>query len=262
MWIAVLLLTGCHKPVLPEDSYSLVLLVNARQLDYTNAATCLKTTAKHPSDGSKNGDVGHAWILLKSPEGEIEGGQSGETGRYQPRYMEGVIENIELQSDNPVSYLFCSQCDGYFQQGNGGHKPTLAVQIEITPEQYQAIQKLIETYPYREYSLTSHQCTTFVKEAAALANVQLEDEVLISIPQYIQLSGRKQLFWSDSKYSHLPCGSPDRLEESLKELMRQGCAQNVTRWYLHSHCIHRKESHVETLQRFPERIIRWQMVDN
>lgn len=262
MWIALLLLTGCHKPVPSEDSYSLVLLVNARQLDYSNASSCLKTTAKHPSDGSKNGDVGHAWILLKGPEGEIEGGQSGETGRYQPKYMEGVIENIELQSENPVSYLFCSQCDGYFQQGNGGHRPSLAVAIEITSDQYQAIQKLIETYPYHEYSLTSHQCTTFVKEAAAIANIQLEDEVLIPIPQCIKLSGREELFWSDPKYSVLTCGSPDRLEENFKELVRQGCARNVTKWYLRTHGIQRRESCLETLRCFPERIIRWQMVDD
>lgn len=260
MWIA-LLLTGCHKPIPLDDSYSLVLLVNARQLDYSNASTCLKTTAKHPSDGSKNGDVGHAWILLKGPEGEIEGGQSGETGRYQPKYMEGVIDNIELGAEDPVSYLFCAQCDGFFQKGNGGHRPTLAVKLEITSEQYQAIQNLIETYPYHEYSLTSHQCTTFVKEAAALANVNLEDEVRIPIPQNIKLSGRKQLFWSDPKYALLSCGSPDRLEQSMKELLYQGRGQNVTKWYLHTHCIHRRESCIETLQRFPERMMRWQMVE-
>lgn len=69
---------------LEEDPYALILLVNARHLDYRTAASCLKTTAKHPSDGSKNGDVGHAWIVLKGPEGEIEGGQSGRQAAINP----------------------------------------------------------------------------------------------------------------------------------------------------------------------------------
>lgn len=239
-----------------------MLLVNARQLDYSNASTCLKTTAKHPSDGSKNGDVGHAWIVLKGPEGEIEGGQSGETGCYQPKYLEGVIDNIALGSDNPASYLFCSQCDGFFQQGNGGHRPTFAAKIAITPAQHDAIFHLIETYPYQEYSLTSHQCTTFVKEAAALAGLQLEDQVLIPLPQYLKLDGKAHLFWTDPCYATLPCGSPDRLEQSLKELVRTHQAENVTLWYLRTHRIQKKESRLETLQRFPERLIRWRMVAN
>ena len=77
------------------DNY-LVLLVNARHLDYTNGASLIRTVAKHPSDGTKNGDVGHAWIMLHGiVDGRhvhIEGGHSGELGRCQPRYFEGVAK--------------------------------------------------------------------------------------------------------------------------------------------------------------------------
>lgn len=67
--------------VASEDPY-IVFLVNARQLDYSSFRSVLRTIAKHPSDWSKNGDVGHAWIYLKGDE-VIEGGHSGELGLDQ-----------------------------------------------------------------------------------------------------------------------------------------------------------------------------------
>ena len=51
-----------------EEEYFVVFLVNARGLDYTDTLKFLKTVAKHPRDGSKNGDVGHAWVYLKGDE--------------------------------------------------------------------------------------------------------------------------------------------------------------------------------------------------
>src|SRR4051794_20263360 len=67
----------------PSDFY-LVIFVNARHLDYTDCRSFLYTVAKHPSDRSKTGDVGHAWVYLKGiVHGEkvcIEGGHSGELG--------------------------------------------------------------------------------------------------------------------------------------------------------------------------------------
>ncbi|MFQ5730011.1 MAG: hypothetical protein ACE5GN_06590, partial [Waddliaceae bacterium] len=47
-----------------SSDYYLILAVDARHLDYSNGKELLRTMVKHPSDGSKNSDVGHAWILL------------------------------------------------------------------------------------------------------------------------------------------------------------------------------------------------------
>ena len=83
--------------------------------------------SKHPSDGSKNGDVGHAWIYLQgNVNGEsivIEGGHSGELGICQPKYFDGIMNYVEYgyadsscgemcclrNEPNPVKYLWASQ---------------------------------------------------------------------------------------------------------------------------------------------------------
>lgn len=212
-----------------ETPYYLVIFVNARHLDYTNGDSFLSTCLKHPSDGSKNGDVGHAWLYLKGPSGVITGGQSGETGRDQPRYLDGILDNMRLGAKDPVRYLWCSQSDGYFEAGSGGHKPTFAAKIDLTEEQHAAIVDYIRRYDFREYNLVSHQCTTFVKGAAALAGLDLEDKVDLHLPQTIRFRGRAYPLYESDEYAVLSCGSPDRLERSLYEAVLQGKAQNVTR---------------------------------
>lgn len=198
-----------------------VFLVNARKLDYSSFKSLLKTIAKHPSDWSKNGDVGHAWIYLEGDE-VIEGGHSGELGIDQPRYMDGVLDNIALGSKNPISYLWCSQCDGFFQKGNGGHRPTTAAKLILNPAQYEAIQRFIQNYPYQNYSLTSHQCCTFVQQIAALADIHLEDKVTVQIHPTL---------WEDPAYASLTFASPDRLEVSLRDQIKKGTMKDVLRWY-------------------------------
>src|SRR5262249_3565265 len=90
--------------------YFLVILVDARHLDYTQNRSLLKTLCKHPSDWSKNGDVGHAWIYLQGTfENRVvvlEGGHSGECGYIQAKYFEGVMDYAEAGDDNPVRYLW------------------------------------------------------------------------------------------------------------------------------------------------------------
>jgi hypothetical protein len=251
--ISFFLLLMAHLPAC--EDYFVVFLVNARQLDYSCSSKFLKTVAKHPSDWSKNGDVGHAWVYLKG-DGIIEGGHSGELGVLQPRYMEGVMDNIALGARNPVSYLWCAQCDGFFQEGNGGHAPTYAAKVSLTHEQYAVILAYITNYNYQDYSLTGQQCSSFVCEIAKIAGIYLDDLVTLEIAPTF----KHMCMWQDPEYQFLTFSSPDKLELSLKELVREGRAENVLRWYQRSHrkCLGCKIQKLsKTIQMFPGRIVRY-----
>lgn len=241
------------------EDYFVVFLVNARQLDNSCTRNFLKSVAKHPSDGSKNGDVGHAWIYLHGDE-IVEGGHSGEFGIDQPRYLEGLMDNMALGAKNPASYLWVSQCDGCFQKGNGGHLPTFAAKVPLTKEQYLEISAFIQAYPFQDYSLTTRQCCTFVKEIGKIAGVQLEYQSILRLDACLSIHGHSYKFWEDPRYEYLPYGSPDLMELSLKTLVADGDAENVTKWYHKTHqpCFKcRFKKALETLWNFPIRLIRY-----
>lgn len=248
----LLLICACLEAC---EDYFVIFLVNARQLDNSCTKNFLKSVAKHPSDWSKNGDVGHAWIYLHG-DAIIEGGHSGEFGLEQPRYMEGVMDNIALGAKNPASYLWTTQCDGCFQQGNGGHLPTFAAKVSLTQEQYFEICNFIQNYSFQDYSLTTRQCCTFVREIGEIAGVYLEDQAVLKLDAYISISGATYKFWEDPCYEYLPYGSPDRMEQSLKQLVQEGNAVDVTKWYRSHHrpCLHNA---LRTLWNFPSRFVRY-----
>ncbi len=253
-----LLLLVCINLQACED-YFIIFLVNARQLDNSCTKNFLRSVAKHPSDGSKNGDVGHAWIYLNGDE-VIEGGHSGEFGIDQPRYMEGVMDNIALGARNPASYLWTTQCDGCFQQGNGGHLPTFAAKVSITENQYHQVYAFIQNYPFQDYCLTTRQCTTFVREIAQIIGIHLEDQALLKLDAYLRIGGKTYKFWEDPCYACLPYGSPDKMEQSLKLLVQEGDAENVTTWYRKKYrpCLNcRFKKTLEALWIFPTRLIRY-----
>ena len=178
-----LLLTSCggqhrvfrESPAVHATPYFLVLAVEARQLDYSHGKAFLKTMVKHPSDGTKNGDVGHAWILLRGRNITIEGGHSGERGCCQPKYFEGVMDYLEAGYRNPAQYLWEVQRDGFFQKGNGGHRPTFAVKVNLTKGEFEAIRNFIDPrhYDYANYAITGSQCASFVARVAQIAGLEL-----------------------------------------------------------------------------------------
>jgi hypothetical protein len=217
-----------------HSDYSLLILVDAKHLDYSDAGTLVSTIAKHPN-GSREQDIGHAWILLSGiKEGKrivMEGGHSGELGVHAPRYLEGIIMN--QHEPNPIRYLFSSLPDGYFEKGPGRHKPTYAIGLEITEEQFLAISDLIEKekYNFSQYSLTENQCVTFVSKAAAIAGIELEHEVTVTVPQYVTLAGKKVKLWQDDKYKELVVSTPDRLEKSMMEQVAAGHVRPALHFY-------------------------------
>jgi hypothetical protein len=262
-----------------ETGYFLVVLVNARHLDYTECRSLIGTIAKHPSDGSKSADIGHAWICLQGEiEGQpfyLEGGHSGETGLFQARYFEGIINNVEYGLPNPtqaqcrecahyepdpVNYLWEVQQDGFFQAGSGGHRPSYALKVPLSREQFQAILAFIRTYDFANYSLQGNQCTTFAAGIAAIAGLELECAVRLQIPSALTLKDASLRLWSDARYSILSVPSPDVLEKSMMQAVREGRAACALEWYQKTH---RKNMGAELkdvgelLVKFPERFARY-----
>lgn len=244
-----------HKPSYSHchcSKYFVLLLVNARHLDYSNGKCLLRTLVKHPSDGSKNTDVGHAWILLHGYiDGKpvvIEGGHSGELGLAQPRYFDGIMNYVdygysnpnqrEVQEPkyepNPVKYLWETQKDGFFQKGAGGHFPTYAIKIDLTPNQFAAIMSYIDPshYDYSNYAITGNQCSSFVANVAQIADLELCSVVSIPIPQKIRVGSGEFVLWEDYCYSQLTISSPDILEKSMMRAVDEGRAHYALPFYL------------------------------
>ena len=260
--------------------YFIVFLVDARHLDYTEGASLLKTIVKHPSDGSKNGDVGHAWIYLQGIVGGekifIEGGHSGELGLSQAKYFDGIMNNIEFgyanpsesqkcyprYEPNPIKYLWATQYDGFFQRGSGGHIPTCAVKVNLTAEQFKKILVFInpENYNYQEYALTGNQCTTFIAKIAELIDFPIDYEVNIDIPPHLKIGGEIFTLWNDPQYASFTFSSPDIAERSLIFALNSDMGENALVWYNNKHhkCWHKHCSEAwNNLRCFPDRFERY-----
>jgi hypothetical protein len=220
--ISLIFLVLTSTPLVAEP-YFIVFLVNARKLDTRSLSKFYHSLARYPN-------VGHAWIYLQG-DLVLEGGHSGERGIYQPLYKDGVMDHLEWGVKNPVRYLWSPQCDGFFQEGNGGHKPTFAAKVDLSKQQYEKILAFIKGYPFHEYSLTKNQCCTFLQQIASLVGLELNVQAALMIDQWIVLDGFRYQMWEDPRYSKLLFSSPDVLEASLKRLVKEGKAQNVLAWY-------------------------------
>lgn len=269
VWLAPLLFNAYFPAVLiacqcDERPPFLVLLVNARQLNYQCTHSLIKTVVKHPSDYSKNSDVGHAWIYLEGTiNGQrvfLEGGHSGETGECELKYFDGLMELYDRGDSNPIRYLSGTLHDGFFQEGCGGHTPTFAAKLDITQEQFENILLFIDQYPFSEYALIGNQCSTFVAQIAAIAGIHLNCAVTLPIEQDIKICGETICLWNNPAYSQLTIGSPDILEKNLKCAVKNGFAQDAREWYRKTHprfFSERWRNFCTTLQRFPERLCRY-----
>ncbi|MGK5594220.1 MAG: hypothetical protein ACSNEK_02550 [Parachlamydiaceae bacterium] len=212
----------------------IVFLVEAPHLQYESVSGLLKSVAKHPSNYSKNGDVGHAWIYLHGyldgKEIVCEGGHSGELGVIQPTYFKGVYDNILLGSKNPISYLFCAQEDGFFQRGNGNHVPTYAAKMRLTEQQLRMVIDFIHQYDFKKYSLTERQCCTLINEIASQLGLTLKTKRLVYFPQEALIGKNKVCLWTDPKYSKICFSCPDLLELALKKAVEEGQLEPAKQW--------------------------------
>lgn len=202
-----------------EAPYSLTIAVNARHLDYSHFKALCRSIKCHPN-------VGHAWIRLKGirkgTEVILEGGHSGELGISAPRYLDGVMDRIDQGHRNPISYLWATLQDGFFQTGSGGHQPTYAAQFDLTQAQFEKIWHFVNTYPYSAYSLTGNQCASFVAQVARLAGCPLEHQTTVRIGPVLFFRARRMCLWKDRCYSQITLSTPDVVERSLMEAVNKG----------------------------------------
>lgn len=233
----LLLLTSCsfydrNCTAIPDGSY-LIVSVDAKHLDYSS------TEAFILSMSLNRGEVGHAWLTLRTPTMMVEGGHSGERGIAQPRYCDAIQNNLDYGysnptdeqkknprfEPNPIKCLWDCQPDGYFQRGSGRHRATYAALIPIDDATAEKIAIFIKNYPFSEYSLTGHQCTAFCVQAAAMAGLNLEDRVTLPIDQHVKLNNVRYCLWRDPVYSQITFSSPDVLERNLKRAVKCGLAR-------------------------------------
>lgn len=205
--------------VLPLFSQSfLTLHVDAKDLDYSSTDRFLKTLAKHPRDGGKQRDIGHAWITLEGEGFYFSGGQSGEISPNQTRYFDRVFQLLRQGDPNPARALFEVRKDGFLEEGGGCHKPSFSLRIPITDNCAEEILHFIGRYDFSTYSLSDSQCCTFVCKVAALAGLELECKTTLEIEQMYK--GRR--LWSNPQFRYLTFGSPEVLERSLKAQAMRG----------------------------------------
>lgn len=233
-----------------EDDYFLIILVDACHLDYTDACRFFQSVAIHPN-GSRRGDIGHAWIYLQGKcNGRIfvlEGGHSGEKEEPPARYFDGIMnyndwgyanptpEQIRCPRYelNPIQYLWTIRKDGFFQKGSGGHYPTFAAKISLSPQQFEQILSFIRPsyYPYRYYGLMGPQCCTFAAQVAALAGLSLATQMTMHIVPCIYYEKTWIRLWEDPCYSRITFSTPDVLEKSLIKAVENGEAEYALDWY-------------------------------
>lgn len=237
-------------PCMQEEEYFLIILVDACHLDYTRESLFFQSIAKHPSNGSKHGDIGHAWIYLQGRhQGHllaIEGGHSGEIEEPPVRYFDGMMNYNDYgyanptaeqmlhpcYEPNPIKYLWTIRKDGFFQKGSGGHYPTFAAKVSLTPEQFENILSFIHHYPYRYYALLGSQCCSFVTRVAALANLSLASKTTMTLNPSIYYRNTWIRLWEDPRYSTITFATPDVLEKSLIQAVENGQAEYALDWYL------------------------------
>lgn len=236
-----------------EEDYFLVILVEACHLDYTDTWKFFESIAVHPFTGSRRGDLGHAWIYLqgKLKSGEtfiLEGGHSGEYEDFPAKYFDGIMnyhdwgyanptceqKNRRRYEPNPIKYLWTIRKDGFFQKGSGGHDPTFAAKIPLTSQQFEKILSFIRPsrYPYMNYGLMGPQCCTFAAQVASLVGLSLQTKMTMKIDPAVYYRRSLIRLWEDPRYSVLTFSTPDILEKSLIEAVRNGEAQYALDWYL------------------------------
>jgi hypothetical protein len=214
-----------------ESEYVLVVLVEARHLDYSspdNFFNSMRYGLFLPQEPT----IGHAWIILSGKiDGKpwsFEGGHTGEFGLTAPRYFDEVIRrSLEEDDPNPAAYLFKKMPDRYLQDGSGNHSPTYAAAFPLTEEGFLRVFNLLKKYDFSEWSLQQHQCVHFVLACLATVGVDLSCERTLLLPQQFEWNGRKIRLWNDPAYSCLRFPTPDDLERKLFEKVSQSKAYLV-----------------------------------
>jgi len=200
-----------------NNPYVLTLYADARGLDYSSGKAMYKSLKFQQGRKNTHGIFGHTWIRLKGEQDEevvvVEGGHSGDLGERQPVYLDGVMAQIKGGHPNPISYLWATKEDGFFQRGSGGHIPTHRAVFVLSEEQYWDILNYIDpaNYDYQHYALTDRQCVSYCARIADRIGEKMHYKADISIPQNVQILTKKIVLWRNPQYGNLSIGLPDVL---------------------------------------------------
>jgi hypothetical protein len=221
------------------DPYYLVVLVDARHVDYSTPENYFSTLS-YGVFKRQEPDIGHAWIILKGEENGIpyyfEGGHTGEYGYVAPKYFDHIVELAESEEEkDPVSYLYCRLPDGRLELGSGGHCPTFAVAFKLTKTGYEQIFNLIATYDFDSWGILGPNCVQFVRSCLMAVGLEINCEEIVTIPKYMEIRGEKVRLWEHASFSHLEVQTPEKLEQRLLEKVQEGLGTVAMRWYRKQH---------------------------
>ena len=216
-----------------ESDYYLVVLVDARHLDYTTPSKYFSTISQGlflPQDPN----TGHTWIVLAGKEWVFEGGHTGEFGLYAPRYFDEVVRLAWDENDpNPASYLFSALPDGCLQYGSGGHDPTFAVAFPLNESGYKRVRRLLTEggYDFSRWGILGPNCIRFSLACLASVGIELSCQETLILPHTFRYKGKEVHLWSDPAFSRICVETPELLEKRLWELVQEGKGFVALKWY-------------------------------
>jgi hypothetical protein len=209
---------------LGDEGFNLYILTVAANWDYRDSSSFLWTLWRRP--------WGHSWLMLESPEGRLECGQTGDFGGARPRYHEGVKQRLDDGHPNPIAYLWETMSDGRCEIGKPELLPSFVWRMPISRERYQLLREYLAHRDSGHFGIRSHNCTDLVTEVAALAGINLIHRVRLTLPPEKTFWGMTLRVWTDPQYRILEYSTPDVLEVDLRHLAEFGVGIDATEWYL------------------------------
>jgi len=207
-----------------DEGYYLYILTEPANWDFSDVTSFLYSIWQRPS--------AHSWIILESPWNRMEFGHTGNFGREQPRYHEGVMQRVRDGDPDPIAYVWQTMSDGQFQIGRPDRPPTFVWRMPITLRRYQLIYDDVLQRKYDQFGVRTNNCTDMVVETAALAGINLIRRIRLTFPPEVKLWGRTERVWTNPQYRILEFSTPEVLEVDLRQLAQIGIGSDATEWYL------------------------------
>ncbi|MBK5276495.1 MAG: hypothetical protein JJE30_15805 [Desulfuromonadales bacterium] len=207
-----------------DEGYYLYILNESASWDFSTAASLVLSIWMRP--------WAHSWLMLESPRERLEFGHTGDLGHTRLRYHKGVFQKIREGDPNPIAYLWQTMSDGLCQIGKPNRPPTFVWRMPITRRRHQLIYEYVMQRKYDQFGVRSNNCTDLAIDTAALAGINLIHRIRLTAPSETKFLGRTVRVWTDPQYRILEFGTPEVLDEDLRQLARFGIGSDVTKWYL------------------------------
>jgi hypothetical protein len=207
-----------------DEGYFLYVLTEAANWDFSDGTSLLLSMWQRP--------WAHAWIILESPRNRLELGHTGDFGLEKPRYYKGVMQRVRDGDPNPIAYLWETMSDGEFQIGKPNRPPTFVWRMPTTRQRYQLMYEYVMQRKYDQFGVRTNNCTDMAVEVAALAGINLNHRIRLTLPRETKIWGRLRRVWTDPQYRTLEFSTPEVLEVDLRQLVRFGIGSDATDWYL------------------------------